>query len=61
VHSAYVSIKSLMDTSILGLPQRINMPWLDAYKAGTEEPADRQFAGEKSADAVAACDGLCAD
>lgn len=31
VHSAYVSIKSLMDTSILWLAQRINMTCQDAY------------------------------
>ena len=30
-HSAYVPIKSLMDTSILGTAQRINMTCLDAY------------------------------
>lgn len=33
VHSAYVPIKSLMDTSILGTAQRINMPCQDAYDA----------------------------
>lgn len=31
VHGAYVSIKSLMDTSILGTAQRINMTCQDAY------------------------------
>jgi hypothetical protein len=31
IHSAYVPIKSLMDTSILGTTQRINMTCLDAY------------------------------
>lgn len=37
VHSAYVPIKSLMDTSILGTAQRINMTCQDAYSslAGT--------------------------
>lgn len=37
VHSAYVPIKSLMDTSILGTAQRINMTSLAAYcsPAGT--------------------------
>jgi hypothetical protein len=32
VHSAYVPIKSLMDTSILGTAQRINMTCQDAYQ-----------------------------
>lgn len=32
VHSAYVPIKSLMDTSILGTGQRINVTCLDAYR-----------------------------
>ncbi len=31
IHSAYVPIKSLMDTSILGTAQRINMTCQDAY------------------------------
>lgn len=31
VHSAYVPIKSLMDTSILGMPKRINLTSQDAY------------------------------
>uniref|UniRef100_UPI0022B41162 tyrosine-type recombinase/integrase n=1 Tax=Pelomonas sp. BJYL3 TaxID=2976697 RepID=UPI0022B41162 len=31
LHSAYVPIKSLMDTSILGAAQRINMTCQDAY------------------------------
>lgn len=31
IHSAYVPIKSLMDTSILGTAQRINMTCRDAY------------------------------
>lgn len=37
VHSAYVPIKSLMDTSILGLSQRINMTSLAAYDLPAEE------------------------
>ena len=37
VHSAYVPIKSLMDTSILGTAQRINMPCQDAYLASPAE------------------------
>ncbi len=33
IHSAYVPIKSLMDTSILGMARRINMTCQDAYAA----------------------------
>jgi hypothetical protein len=35
VHSAYVPIKSLMDTSILGQAKRINMTCQDAYGYGS--------------------------
>jgi hypothetical protein len=41
LHSAYVPIKSLMDTSILGAAQRINMTCQDAYAQGAATPSMR--------------------
>ena len=51
VHGAYASIKSLMDTSILGTAQRINMTCQDAYDC-RPRILERPFGGVARAQSV---------